>query len=253
MAIKFNDFKQYARRISFIEPKNLNTNFVLSMFKTEKISLLPILDKNQKVFHGFISRKNLLLALLEQKDQSISSIDITQLVQKDLTILEDDDYISDIMIALNQHPAVLIKEKHSNKIKWIVSPRVAANALEEYSKAYRLIEKIEHLIREVITKFDLDYKSCFENSSFIPKSPKQLSFGNYIEIFKNEWSKLNLTEDKSYVLDLMDQCRIYRNQLVHFKTTLDKDRNKKLDILYKMFLTRFKPEELENEYSLLRL
>ena len=43
----------------------------------------------------------------------------------------------------------------------------------------------------------------------------------------------------------MKQQIDFFKKLVHFKTTLDKDRNKKLEILYKMFLEEFKPEELE--------
>ena len=248
MALKFKDFKQYARKISFVEQKNLNTDYVLSIFNTEKISLLPILDRNQQKFYGYISRKNLLLALLEKKDKPISSIDVKQLVEKHLTILEETDYISNIMDELNQHPAVLIKDKE-NKIEWVVSPRVAANALEEYSKAFRLIERIEVLIRDVILERNLDFISVFKDTNFNPESPDELSFANYIKIFKCEWNKLDIMEDQDYVVDLMHQCRMYRNDLVHFKTSLDKDRNKKLEVLYGMFLKHFKPENYKQNLA----
>ena len=248
MAIKFKDFKQFARKISYINENRLKTNFVLSKFSAERISLLPVLKNDGKDLVGYISRKKLFLTLIEDCSTPPNEINIKNLVDDKLEILNEESDISDVMDALKKFPAVLIRNKEG-VIEWVVSPRVAANALEEYSKAFREIEKIETIVRLAIDELGLDYSYINLNGQTKAEESTQLSFGHYIMIFMKSWDKLGISLDRKYVHDLMDECRIYRNQLVHFKTSLNKDRNKKLTNLFELFYKEFKHLIKEKDMS----
>ena len=70
-----------------------------------------------------------------------------------------------------------------------------------------------------------------------------MSFFDYIKLVKKNWDSFEITDDEKYIIDLMHKCRMYRNDLMHFKVSVDLDRNYLLTSLNDFFDRHFKEHE----------
>ena len=226
MGLKVKDFKHFSKEIVFVESKE-SKEYIMSLMRNQGVSLLPIIDNKGKDFKGYIKRKDLFFWVLDNPKKSIADLNLEEIIKHGLHSVGEDEYISDVMKKLTDQPAVLIKDE-KGKYTRIISPRVAANALEKYSAAFREIEKMEDHFRKLITDFDVK----------IPNSEKtvnDLSFFDYIKLVKKNWDSFEITDDEKYIIDLMHKCRMYRNDLMHFKVSVDLDRNYLLTSLNDFF------------------
>lgn len=234
MGLKVKDFKHFSKKIVFVESKE-SKEYIMSLMRNQGVSLLPIIDNDGKDFKGYIKRKDLFFWVLDNPKKSIADLNLEEIIKHGLHSVGEDEYISDVMKKLTDQPAVLIKDERG-KYTHIISPRVAANALEKYSAAFREIEKMEDHFRKLITDFGIKIPNP-------EKTVDELSFFDYIKLVRQNWENLEIADDKKYIIDLMHKCRIYRNQLMHFKVSVDLDRNYLLTSLNDFFDRHFKEHE----------
>ena len=248
MGLKVEHFKDFSREVVYVTSKT-KKEYILSLMRNQGVSLLPVIDNNGTKLVGYIKRKDLFFWFYDHPEKLFADLDIKEILKDNLESVDEGSYISDVMEKLTNRPAVLIRNS-KGVYTHIISPRVAANALEKYSVAFREIEKIERYFKEVISYCNLSLDPVNEKEHGSNRSDltiNDLSFFNYIKIIDKQRDKLEINDDWDYVKDLMHKCRMYRNDLMHFKISVDTSRTKLLKSLSTFFLRNFPFLEKDEE------
>ena len=125
-----------------------------------------------------------------------------------------------LMEKLNHRPSVLIRDEYG-KYTGIITPRVLAEFLFEYSERFILIEKIEKKIRERIKEKKIQLNQIINElyDKPLPSDVNQLDFGQYAIVLSTKWEKLGMNSlSKKEFFSRLDSVRKYRNALMHFKS-----------------------------------
>lgn len=188
---------------------------------SKQISLIPIIDNNGKNYRGYIRQKDLFKSMINDNFE-FKSKDINDflVVGKELRIVNELMTLNDLMEKLNGRPSVLIRDG-SGKYTGIITPRVLAEFLFEYSERFILIEKIEKKIRERIKKNKIQLNQIINElyNKPLPRDANQLDFGQYIVVLSKKWEELGLNSlSKKEFFSKLDSVRKYRNALMHFKS-----------------------------------
>ena len=148
---------------------------------SKQISLIPIIDNNGKNYRGYIRQKDLFKSIIHDYTAFHSkAIKDFIVVGKELRIVNELMTLNDLMEKLNHRPSVLIRDE-SGKYTGIITPRVLAEFLFEYSERFILIEKIEKKIRERAIEKKIQLNQII-NEFFdkpLPSNVNQLDFGQY--------------------------------------------------------------------------
>ena len=188
---------------------------------SNEISLIPIIDHNGKHFRGYIRQKDLFRALIDDYEAFINKkIDDFIVIGKELRIVNESMSLNDLMDKLNNRPSVLIRNE-SDKYTGIITPRVLAEFLFEYSEKFLLIEKIENNIRERIKKNNIKLHKIINDlyNKPLPETVNELDFGQYIIVLSKKWEQLGLNSlSRKEFFSRLDSVRKYRNALMHFKS-----------------------------------
>jgi len=188
---------------------------------SKQISLIPIIDNNGKNYRGYIRQKDLFKSMIND-NFIFKSKDINDflVVGKELRIVNELMTLNDLMEKLNGRPSVLIRDE-SGKYTGIITPRVLAEFLFEYSERFILIEKIEKKIRERIKKNKIQLNQIINElyNKPLPRDENQLDFGQYVVVLSKKWEELGLNSlSKKEFFSKLDSVRKYRNALMHFKS-----------------------------------
>jgi hypothetical protein len=201
----------------------------LSLLKTkflEGISLLPIIDNNGKKNVGLYRRKTMW-----EKFISDDEIDLKSLKETSLPEVNESDSLLYAMNLLSNHSAILINEK--NTYTKLITPRVVADSLQDYSVKFLIIENLETQLRSIIIQLQsihpIELKDRILND---------LSFADYHEIIGRYFeTSIFKNLDRKYILNLINESRLFRNDVCHFKLTNnngDESLKKLSDIINKL-------------------
>ena len=186
-----------------------------------QISLIPIIDNNGKNYRGYIRQKDLFKSMIDNNESfKTKVIDDFLIKNKELRIVHEFMTLNDLMEKLNSRPSVLIRDE-SGKYTGIITPRVLAEFLFEYSERFILIEKIEKNIRERIKKNNIKLHEIINDlyNKPLPKNVNELDFGQYVVVLSKKWEELGLNSlSRKEFFSRLDSVRKYRNSLMHFKS-----------------------------------
>ena len=201
----------------------------LSLLKTkflEGISLLPIIDNNGKKNVGLYRRKTMW-----EKFIADDEIDLKSLKETSLPEVNESHSLLYAMNLLSNHSAILINEK--NTYTKLITPRVVADSLQDYSEKFLIIENLEKQLRSIIVQLEsihpIELKDRILNA---------LSFAEYHEIIGRYFeTSIFKNLDRKYILNLINESRLFRNDVCHFKLTNntgDESLKKLSDIINKL-------------------
>lgn len=193
---------------------------------SEQISLIPIIDNNGKNYRGYIRQKDLFKSMIDNYELFKTKVIDDFLVKgKELRVVHVFMTLNDLMEKLNNRPSVLIRDE-SGKYTGIITPRVLAEFLFEYSERFILIEKIEINIRERIQKNNIKLNKIINElyNKPLPENVNELDFGQYVVVLSKKWEELGLNSlSKKEFFSKLDSVRKYRNALMHFKSCNHKE------------------------------
>jgi hypothetical protein len=140
-------------------------------------------------------------------------IDLKNLKEKRLPEVNESDSLFDAMNLLKLNSAILINEK--NTYSKLITPRVVADALEDYSEKFLIIENLEKQLRIIIEQLQIIHP--IELKDFILN---ELTFQQYHEII-GRFFETSIFKDlnRKSILKLLDESRVFRNDVCHFKLT----------------------------------
>ena len=188
---------------------------------SKQISLIPIIDNNGKNYRGYIRQKDLFKSMIDDYSSFHSkAIKDFLVVGKELRIVNELMTLNDLMEKLNHRPSVLIRDE-CGKYTGIITPRVLAEFLFEFSERFILIEKIEKKIRERIKEKKIQLNQIIYElyNKPLPEDVNMLDFGQYAIVISTKWKELGMHSlSKKEFFSRLDSVRKYRNALMHFKS-----------------------------------
>jgi CBS domain-containing protein len=179
-------------------------------------SQLPILSGTRDVV-GLISWKSIGIALtLGKKCESVLDC------REDVEVLNIDEPIFKAMNVILAKEVILVRDK-KNTISGIVTATDLGEQFLKLSEPFLIIEQIENLVRHLLDgklTFD-DIKKVLDLSKHDKEihSLADLNFGHYVRIMENPelYAKLGLRIDRVILQKMLQETRIIRNDVMHFK------------------------------------
>ncbi len=195
---------------------------VYTRMLSDDISLLPIINGGTKN-NGLYRRKKIFEWLIKNPDKRLDTMDKEYFKENRLPEVDMQTSLQETMIKLHNHSAILLKE---GKIySYLITPRVVANALEEYSKRFMVFESLENALRKRIDDNGIVLKKIDSSNlnKELPSNSENLEFGQYITVYSKKWNEIGLERlDKKTFITLLNSALKYRNALMHFRLDIDK-------------------------------
>lgn len=190
---------------------------IITTMISEQISLVPIINHGGKSNNGVYKRKQIFEWLVQNPGISLESIDKSEFINDKLSEVDMETPLDVAMELLKKNPAILVKEE--GVYSALITPRVIANALDDYSKRFMVFESLEQSIRQLILKKNIDLSSISSDglNKPIPNDVKKLEFSQYSIVLSKKWDDIGLVYSKKMILNLLDSALKYRNALMHFR------------------------------------
>lgn len=213
--------QQHAKKLVYVD-SSASLKKICTLFLSEEISYLPIIDNGGTRTVGVYKRKDLFTRFIEDSNMSIDEVDKSEFKRSALVDFPEDKTLQEIMSLLVEHSALLLKS--DGVYTHLVTPKVVASALEKYSDQFLIYETLEKTIRILFKKQGIQLAELHHSNLDKPFPDKldELDFGQYRIIFSRKWDSLGLMHlDKKTVMKLLDSARDYRNALMHFRLKED--------------------------------
>ena len=168
-------------------------------------SQLPVFNEFNKV-QGAVSWKSI------GKSEAIGKIGgtVTAYMESPAFIKESDDFLKYIKLVAKKDYVFVLNA--NDDLKGIITTYDMTIYFKDFITPFLKLGIIEDSLRRIITKSGLTIPDG--------KDANDLVFGQYLKVFSDDsnWTKLNLTLiDKSIFLEKLDQLRIIRNKVAHYK------------------------------------
>lgn len=211
--------QSHARKLVCVD-SSASLKEVYTFMLAEGVSYLPIIDNNLKKNVGVYKRKDFFKWFILNPHKNIDEVDKSEFKSDKLPEVSMESSLKETMKSLHDNSALLIKDE--GRFTHLITPRVVANALEEYSERFYIYEKLEKSIRYLIVRQGIKLKELDDaklNKPFPPEVEK-LDFGQYRTIFSKKWDSLGLSYlDKDVIGEYLKNANNYRNALMHFRLT----------------------------------
>lgn len=176
---------------------------VHTLFVKEGISTLPIIDGKRKNL-GVIRKNDLWNITFKGLPKNFYDASVMDYKGNPLPEVNIHDSLSTLLSLLKNATGVLFKNEVGEYTK-LITPRVVAMAFEKYASKFLEIERIEEVIRSILSK--------------VPSlEPSKMTFGEYATAFSEHWEELNMgTLHKKEFNILFNKVQNYRNEVMHFR------------------------------------
>ena len=133
-------------------------------------------------------------------------------------IAQDDSLFEAIRIIQNNE-CVIVRDR-TQEVCGILTASDVASQFNEISEPFLLIGEIENLIRNMIaTHFTLDdIRTVHREGDKSINDVSDMTFGQYLRLLENHsnWGKMNLSIDRVFFVNKLDEVREARNDVMHF-------------------------------------
>ena len=201
----------YANELVFAD-SSASIKEIQTLILARGVSLIPIIDQRKNV--ALVRRKGLWNWMLKTGSPAERVKDVKE---PPLPEVSGSDELAVAMKKLRERPAVIVRAANGD-LRHLITPRVVANALRDYSERFRVIERLEGLIRDVLERSSASTEDVAEAIGVESIELNQMTFAEYHTAFSKLWDRLGLNFlDRRGVLRLMDKVREFRNAVMHFR------------------------------------
>jgi hypothetical protein len=214
---KVESIQYYAKRLISVD-SSASLKTVCSLMLSEEISYLPIVDNKGTRNVGVYKRKDLFKWFISNPHKSIDKVDKSEFKSAKFPEVSMETSLQKTMHLLHDNPALLIKD--DGYYTHLITPRVVANVLEEYSERFLIYETLEKTIRDLIVSRGIRLEELDDTNlkKPFPNEVEKLEFGQYIAIFSMKWDSLGLSHlDQKLIIAYLNNAKLYRNALMHFR------------------------------------
>ena len=217
---------KYARKLVYaslsVDIKQINTLMI-----SNNVSMIPIIPGG-KQNKALIRRKRIWKYMIENQ-QKLPELDEMQ--EEPLPTVKVGDSLDDTLEKIRSNSAVLLEDE-DGVFRKILTPKSVAESLFEFSTKYVKINNLENRLKELINGLSIEsvnecltteYKKFSDGVGVEKPVPDldKLTMMDYQLIFNNLWDSFSSLQhlDKSMMNKLLEETRIYRNDVMHFRLT----------------------------------
>jgi CBS domain-containing protein len=195
----------FAKKLIYVD-SSADISLLKTKFIEHNVSLLPIIDNKGSKNVGLYKRK-----VMWSKYANEIKFDEKSLKEKELPEVDVNDNLFHAMDLLSKHSAVLINE--NNSFSKLITTRVVADALRDYSHKFLSIESLENKLRDIVRALKILHS---DKLSDVVES--ELTFEQYKEFIGRYFNDTIFKKlKKKEILKMIDDSRLFRNDVCHFK------------------------------------
>lgn len=217
MNYRLKDIIPSGQQVISVSPKGTIKEAISKMLLND-FSQLPVVDADKKI-SGVITWKTIGIS----KNFGTKKDLVSDYMDKNVTVLREFDNLLDSVKHILEKEFVFIRNG-DDAVTGIVTLFDIALQFNVLSEPFIELENIEASIRRLIDKNvdERDFLRFCKQMS--PKrkimSSSDLTFGEYMRIIEDPelWERFNVNLDREIFVEKLDQIRIIRNQVMHFKT-----------------------------------
>ena len=200
---------------------------IISLMLSRNVSMIPIIPGG-KQNKALIRRKRIWKYMIENQ-QKLPELD--EMKEKPLPDVNLGDPLEDTLDKIRSNSAVFLADE-DGVFRKILTPKSVAESLYEYSTRYVKINNLENRLKELINGLSIEsvnecltteYKNFSDVDGVEKRVPDldKLTMMDYQLIFNNLWDSFSSLQhlDKSMMNKLLEETRIYRNDVMHFRLT----------------------------------
>ncbi len=217
---------KYARKLVYaslsVDIKQINTLMI-----SNNVSMIPIIPGGKRNL-ALIRRKSIWKYMIENQ-QKLPELDEMQ--EEPLPTVKVGDSLDDTLEKIRSNSAVLLEDE-DGVFRKILTPKSVSESLYEFSTKYVKINNLEKRLRDLINDLSIEsvkecltteYKKYADVDGVEKRVPDldKLTMMDYQLIFNNLWDSFSSLQhlDKSMMNKLLEETRIYRNDVMHFRIT----------------------------------
>ena len=217
---------KYARKLVYaslsVDIKQINTLMI-----SNNVSMIPIIPGGKRNL-ALIRRKSIWKYMIENQ-QKLPELDEMQ--EEPLPTVKVGDSLDDTLEKIRSNSAVLLEDE-DGVFRKILTPKSVSESLYEFSTKYVKINNLEKRLRDLINDLSIEsvkecltteYKKYADVDGVEKRVPDldKLTMMDYQLIFNNLWDSFSSLQhlDKSMMNKLLEETRIYRNDVMHFRLT----------------------------------
>lgn len=195
----------------------------------KQYSQLPVVKKDKVI--GVISYEsitNTLNDLVEKKLSSGSKYRIEDLVEKVQHIFSIEDDVLGLLNQLAEKSYVLVK--NGNRVTDIITSFDALQFFRSCSEDFLVLNDIENILRTIIDEmfdphsFEQATEKIFAYKKKTIKKITDMDFCEYTTFISTNWNRFDdILWDKDIFLNHMENIRLFRNRICHFKCPLEQE------------------------------
>ncbi|WP_173019551.1 CBS domain-containing protein [Streptomyces alkaliphilus] len=183
----------------------------MTIMALRNYSQVPVLNSEGRL-HGVVSWESIGRARLANPDVDL---DAATVPGKEVGLSDD---LLDSIGLIQRFGYVFVRD-HEHRVHGLITASDLAEQFGPRVRPFVLVEEIEQHLRLIVDRyipFERVRKAA-RNSSRV-KSVDDLTFGAYQHVFAVEenWAALGWNIDRVRFLDDLDECRRFRNSLMHF-------------------------------------
>jgi len=217
---------KYARKLVYA-PLGVDIKQINTLMISNNVSMIPIIPGG-KQNKALIRRKRIWKYMIENQ-QKLPELDEMQ--EEPLPTVKVGDSLDDTLEKIRSNSAVLLEDE-DGLFRKILTPKSVAESLFEFSTKYVKINNLENRLKELINGLIIEsvnecltteYKKFSDGVGVEKPVPDldKLTMMDYQLIFNNLWDSFSSLQhlDKSMMNKLLEETRIYRNDVMHFRIT----------------------------------
>lgn len=195
----------FAKKLIYVD-SSADISSLKTKFIEHNVSLLPIIDNKGSKNVGLYRRKEMWFRYANE-----AKIDKKSIKEKKLPEVDINDNLFHAMNLLSTHSAVLINE--NNSFSKLITTRVVADALRDYSLKFLSIESLENKLRDIVRALKILHPDKLGDIV-----DSELTFEQYKEFIGRYFADTIFKKlKKKEILKLIDDSRLFRNDVCHFK------------------------------------
>lgn len=197
-------------------PRDAKLKDAITKMMMNNYSQLPVMS-NPRTVTGFITWESIGTALAN----GVNSEDVKDYLVTDVEILPYDKPLLEAIKTIIEKEVVLVQKKDKT-FSGIVTLADISSQFLVVTEPFLLLEQIENLVRLLLdNKFlieDIQEFCVSEDEDCKIESIDDLTFGQYIRLIEKpeNWTKLDLSIERSTFIKQLDTVREIRNDIMHF-------------------------------------
>ena len=195
----------FAKKLIYVD-SSADISLLKTKFIEHNVSLLPIIDNKGSKNVGLYKRK-----VMWSRYANEIKFDEKSIKEKELPEVDVNDNLFHAMDLLSKHSAVLINE--NNSFSKLITTRVVADALRDYSHKFLSIESLENKLRDIVRALKILHSDVLGDVVV-----SELTFEQYKEFIGRYFNDTIFKKlKKKEILKMIDDSRLFRNDVCHFK------------------------------------